>query len=189
MTPEELYAHALREGLRTPPVEEWDEWPFEGPVRPKALLPPVEAEPPRVGAGGVGCLHCSRGDAEYLWTDDRWRLLAFPEPTALPAIVILTPREHVAEIGDLPPALAADLGRVLGKVERALYALGEIGRVHTCRYGDGSEHLHFWLFARPARLPQVRTSFIALWEEVLPPLPEEVRRANLERIAASLSAS
>jgi diadenosine tetraphosphate (Ap4A) HIT family hydrolase len=188
VTPEELYERALREGLRTPPVEEWESWPFEGPVRPKALLPPLDAEPPRVGEGGVDCVHCGRPDDDYLWTDERWRLMPFPEPTGLPAVVILTPREHVAEVGDLPPELAADLGRVLGKVERALYALGEIGRVFTCRFGDGSEHLHFWLVARPARLPQVRTSFVFLWDDVLPPLPEDVWRANLERIAASLSA-
>jgi hypothetical protein len=35
-TPEQLHARAAW-ALRTPPVHEWDTWPFEGEIRPKAL--------------------------------------------------------------------------------------------------------------------------------------------------------
>lgn len=61
---------------------------------------------------------------------------------------------------------------LLGRVERAVRSIGEIGRVHVCRWGDGGEHLHWWFMARPTRLPQIVGSLIAIWDDVLPPLPE-----------------
>jgi hypothetical protein len=42
---------------------------------------------------------------------------------------------------------------LLGRIERAIRSLGDIGRVHVCRWGDGGEHLHWWFMARPARIP------------------------------------
>jgi hypothetical protein len=43
--------------------------------------------------------------------------------------------------------------------------------------------------ARPARLPQLTGSFVAIWDDVLPPLPEEICRQNLARVKEALSAS
>jgi hypothetical protein len=40
--------------------------------------------------------------------------------------------------------------------------------------------------ARPARLPQLTGSLVAIWEDVLPPLPEEIWRENLARLKAAL---
>ena len=150
------------------------------------MLPPVEAEPPRYGEGGVDCARCTRGDEGYLWTGERWRLTGIDRPTGLPVIVLLEPREHYAEPGDLPDELAAECGVMLGRVERAVRAVGEIGRVHVCRWGDGSEHLHWWFMARPARVPQLIGSFAAIWDDILPPLPEDVWRANLDAVAHAL---
>jgi len=39
-TPEQLHARAAG-ALRMPPVETWDTFPFDGDMRPRALLPPV----------------------------------------------------------------------------------------------------------------------------------------------------
>ena len=63
---------------------------------------------------------------------------------------------------------------------------GEIGRVHVCRWGDGSEHLHWWFMGRPARIPQLIGSFAAIWDDILPPTPDDVWQANLDRVAAAL---
>ena len=52
----------------------------------------------------------------------------------------------------------------------------------------GSAHLHFWFMGRPARMPQLRTSFAAIWDDILPPLPEELWRANLAAVARALAA-
>ena len=73
-------------------------------------------------------------------------------------------------------------------IERAIAALDGIGRVHVGRWGDGSAHFHVWFMARPARLPQVRTSFAAIWDDILPPVPEEIWRADVARVARALAA-
>ena len=184
-TAEELHARAAG-ALRMPPVHEWETFPFDGDMRPRPLLPPVDDEAPRNGEGGVGCHHCSATDDEYIWTQERWRLRVIG-PTGLPFIGLLEPREHYAEPGDLPEELAAELGVLLGRVERAVRAIGEIGRVHVCRWGDGSEHLHWWFMARPARIPQLIGSFAAIWDDVLPPLPDDLWRANVAAVAAALA--
>jgi diadenosine tetraphosphate (Ap4A) HIT family hydrolase len=171
-----------------PPVHEWDTFPFEGDLRPRALLPPLALEAPRVGEGGVDCPRCERSDDDYLWTSERWRLHGSPHPAGLPVIVLLEPRAHYAEPGDLPDELAAELGILLARVERAVRSVGEIGRVHVCRWGDGSEHLHWWFSARPARLPQLVGSFASIWDDVLPPLPAEVWQANLAAVADAMAA-
>ena len=183
-TPEQMYERAAG-ALRMPPVEEWETFPFDGELRPRALLPPVEREQPRRGAGGVDCERCSAADDVYVWSNERWRLYGLG-PTGLPVIVILEPREHVAEVGDLPDDLAAELGVMLAKIERAVRSVGEIGRVHVCKWGDGSEHLHWWFMARPARIPQLIGSFAVIWDDVLPPVPEEVWRENLAAVKAAL---
>jgi diadenosine tetraphosphate (Ap4A) HIT family hydrolase len=186
-TAEQLYARAAG-ALRMPPVEEWETFPFEGEMRPRRLEPPLERERPRFGEGGVDCVRCTRGDDGYLWTSERWRLLPLERPSGLPVVVLLEPREHFADPGDLPDELAAELGVLLARVERAIRAVGEIGRVHVCRWGDGSEHLHWWFLARPARVPQLVGSFAAIWDDVLPPVPEDIWRANLAALAEALSA-
>ena len=187
-TPEELYARAAG-SLRMPPVEEWQTFPFDGELRPRTLLPPVEQERPRFGEGGVECRRCAASDESYLWTNDGWRLYALDEPSGLPIILLLEPREHYAEPGDLPDELAAALGVMLARVERAIRSIGEIGRVHVCRWGDGGEHLHWWFLARPARLPQLIGSFAAIWDDVLPPVPEAIWRKDLARVVDALDSS
>jgi diadenosine tetraphosphate (Ap4A) HIT family hydrolase len=185
-TPEELYAR-VKDHLRMPPVEEWDTFPFEGEMRPRPLQPPEEVERPRFGEGGVDCGRCATPDELYLWTNENWRLWPFDHPTGLPIVVLLESRDHYGEPGDLPDELAAELGVLLCKIEREIRALGNIGRVHVCRWGDGGEHLHWWFMARPARLPQLIGSFAAIWDDILPPVPEEIRQADLQRLAAALS--
>jgi diadenosine tetraphosphate (Ap4A) HIT family hydrolase len=185
-TPEQLYARAAG-ALRMPRVEEWETFPFGGDLRPRPLRPPLEREPPRIGEGGADCPRCKRADGEYLWTDEHWRLWAPDEPTGLPLVVLLESRDHYAEPGDLPDELAAELGLLLARIERAVRAIGEIGRVHVCRWGDGGEHLHWWFMARPARLPQLLGIFAAVWDDVLPPVPEDVRRTDLDALARTLS--
>jgi diadenosine tetraphosphate (Ap4A) HIT family hydrolase len=189
-TPEELYRRALAaadaEGrLPLPPVDTWETFPFEGDLRARPLLPPLAAERPRLGEGGNDCWRCRQGDDHAIWADEHWLLTPRHEPSGLPVVVILQPRAH-HDLGDLPPALAAELGPLLVRIERAVASSGEIGRVHVCRWGDGSEHLHFWFMARPARLPQTIGSFAAIWDDILPPLPEPLWRANLEAVAAAL---
>jgi diadenosine tetraphosphate (Ap4A) HIT family hydrolase len=183
-TPEQRHARAV-EALRTPPVHEWDTWPFEGEVRPKPLAP-LTPEPTIHGQGGVDCRACATPDAEYLWTNERWRLTAFDEPSGLPVVVILEPREHFAGPADLPDELAREQGVMLGRVERAVLAVDGIARVHIGRWGEGAEHLHWWFIGRPAGFGQLRSSMAEIWDEVLPPTPQDVWDDNLARVVQAL---
>ena len=183
-TPEELYERA-RGALRMPPVEQWVSFPFEGELRVRELLPPVAEEPPRSGEDGSGCWRCETGDSDAIWSDERWILSPLREPSGMPVIVILSPRAH-HDMGDLPRDLQEELGPLLVRIERAVASVGGVGRVHVCRWGDGGAHFHVWFIARPVRLPQLKGSFVAIWDDVLPPLPQELWRANLDAVAAAL---
>jgi hypothetical protein len=182
-TPDELYARAAGD-LRVPPLEQWDTWPFEGEVTPKALQPP-SPEPVLTGAGGVECPACGKPDTDYVWTTERWRLRAF-EPGGLPLMLLLEPRLHVAGPAGLPDDLAAEQGVLLGRIERAILSIGGIGKVHIGRWGEGAEHLHWWFIARPEGFGQLRSSFAEIWSDVLPPTPEDVWRENVAQAVAAL---
>ena len=146
-TPQQLYDR-VADNLRVPPVHEWDSWPFEGEMQPRRLRPP-EPEPRIEGQDGVDCAACTKPDSEYAWSNDRWRLLTLG-PSGLPIVVLLEPREHYAGPADLPEDLAREQGVMLGLVERAVLSVGQIGKVHIGRWGEGAEHLH-WVVHRPPR--------------------------------------
>jgi diadenosine tetraphosphate (Ap4A) HIT family hydrolase len=184
-SPEELYARSV-DGLQTPAVETWDSWPFEGDIRPRALRAPG-AELVRTGEGGVDCPACAAPDSEYLWTDDTWRLLA-PPPGGLPVVVLVEPRAHHDGPAGMPDEAARAMGAMLGRVERAVLSVGNIGRVHIGRWGEGGAHMHWWFIARPAGFTQMASSMAEIWNDVLPPTPEDVWHDNLARVVAALDA-
>jgi diadenosine tetraphosphate (Ap4A) HIT family hydrolase len=182
---QQIHARAA-DAPRNPPVEEWATWPFEGPVRPRALAPPA-SEPPRDGENPDDCPACSKPDSAYVWTDDTWRLLA-ADPSGLPIVLMLEPRAHFDSPADLPDDLAREQGVMLGRVERAVLSIGQIGRVHIGRWGEGLAHLHWWFIGRPADMPQLASSMAEIWDEVLPPTPDEVWRDNVARVVEAMRA-
>jgi hypothetical protein len=184
-TPEELYERA-RGSLRMPPVADWVTFPFEGELGVRELLPPEPEEPPRNGEAGTECWRCQAGDSDAIWSDECWVLSPLGEPTGMPVTAILSTRAH-HDMGDLPERLQAELGPLLVRIERAVASVGGVGRVHVCRWGDGSAHFHVWFIARPERLPQLKGTFVAIWDDILPPLPEALWRENLKTVAAALS--
>ncbi|GLZ75907.1 hypothetical protein Afil01_07140 [Actinorhabdospora filicis] len=166
----------------------WEIFPYEGELSIKAIEDPVIPEPPRGGEGGRECGECARGDDDgYVWTDANWRLSARREPEAL-VTLLLTPRGHY-DSGDLPAGLSAELGPVMQRVENAMMGLGDIARVHMSKWGDGGSHLHWWFFARPEGLMQFRGTCLALWGDVLPPLPRELWEESLASIASQMTAT
>lgn len=186
-TPEEFWERA-RGGVRVPPVDEWDTWPFDGELTVRQLKEPAEDERTRHGAGGVGCSRCERGVAGAIWFDDRWLVAPLSTPSGLPIVVLLETRQHV-DFPDLDADLAAEFGPLLLKVHNAVAAVPHVGRVHIGRWGEGSEHCHIWFMGRPARMRQLSDSFAAIWDDTLPPTPEDVWRANLEIVSRELAAS
>ena len=89
-TPEQLYERVSR-SLRMPPVEEWDSFPFEGDMRPRALRPPVAKETKRTGAGGVDCFNCSAPDTDYLWVYIRYLRQKLEKDPSNPKYIVSVP--------------------------------------------------------------------------------------------------
>ncbi len=58
--------------------------------------------------------------------------------------------------------------------------------MHIGRWGEGSEHLHWWFMGRPARMRQLSDSFAAIWDDILPPVPDDVWRASIAKVVAAL---
>lgn len=193
-TPQEpsAFVRRLPTGERLPlpadSVAAWETFPFEGDFQVRPLQAPVLPEPARSGEDGPEeCRTCLKPVTESLWADDHWRLDAVGTESRLPAVVMLQPRGHY-DLSDLPAERAAELGPLLQRAERAVLGLDGVARVHVNRWGDGAAHLHFWLLARPTGLTQLRGTFLPVWEELLPAVPDEERRRAHRRIAAALAA-
>jgi hypothetical protein len=169
-----------------PDFTRWPSFPFEGDLRVKQLDDPVETEPSRKGEDSADCSACSAPDEAYIWVSERWRVRAMDRPTGLPMVLILESRSHL-DLGDLPNLLAAELGVMTVRLERAVRSLDGVARVHVNRWGDGSAHLHMWFLARPYGRLQLRGTFLSLWDDILPPIPESQWRENLALVAAWLA--
>ena len=168
-----------------PPFTAWPSFPFEGDMRVKKLAQPVDVEPARKGEDAGECASCQAPDDAYIWVSERWRVRAMDRPTGLPMVLILEARSHL-DLGDLPNLLAAELGVMTVRLERAIRSLDGVARVHVNRWGDSSAHLHMWFLARPKGQLQLRGTFLSLWDGILPPVPEAQWRENLAMVAAWL---
>lgn len=170
------------------PTVEWEIFPWEvvdGELVAKVIAPPSD-EPARYGeAPDKPCGACAGFD-RIVWEDDVW-VLTHPEgPTGLPVVVTLHPREHL-DMGNLDDELASQLGRITNRLVRIIENLPHIGRVHVNRWGDGGSHLHVTFFGRTERLTGVLGSPAMEWDDVIPPGPEDVWRADLHTVATKLA--
>jgi hypothetical protein len=203
LSPEEVYARVVEqvgEGgrLPMPPVHEWDIFPWEqvgDTWLPKVVGHPLAAEAPRWGEGAKRCECGVSADSpdqrnflprNTVWHNERWAVSSMDEPGGLPLILFLHPREHL-DLGDLDDEMAAEYGRVSIWLHRIMSRLPHIGRVHVCRWGDGGSHLHVWFLARYERLPNILGSMLAEWNEMLPPPPADVWRADIKHVADRLA--
>jgi diadenosine tetraphosphate (Ap4A) HIT family hydrolase len=162
--------------------------PYAEPLTVRAPADLVIPEPPRRGeAGGEACFPCSPGTAESaLWSDRHWTLHN-PGQTALVGAVWLASRVHHDSFADMPADAAATFGNVCARVERAILTLGDVGRVHVSRWGDGGAHFHVWFFPRPLGRLDMAGHLLPVWEDVLPPASKDDIRAAGEKIAAAMA--
>jgi diadenosine tetraphosphate (Ap4A) HIT family hydrolase len=173
-------------GDRLPDFVNWPSFPFEGELRVKRIEKPTDVEPPREGEEEGSCEACSTADDRYIWVNERWRVRATPRPSGLPMVLILETRSHL-DLGDLPNLLAAELGVMTVRLERAIRSLDGVARVYVNRWGDGAAHLHVWFMARPAGLLQLRGPFLSMWDDILPSVDEAAWQENLALVAAWLA--
>lgn len=172
--------------LPLPSFTSWDTFPWEGVTRTRPLAAPLATEGPREGEGGVGCGACAEPERDVIWRNERWTVRSTGAPTGVPLVLFLMPREHL-DLTDLSDEMAAECGRVSLWLARIVESLPGIARCHVLKIGDGAEHLHVWFMARPAGFPQLRGSFLAEWDDVLPPVPEDTWRADLVAVARHLA--
>jgi hypothetical protein len=194
---EEVYARVVaavgEQGrLPMPPVVEWDMFPWElidGELKPKVVQPPyADAEPPRWGESeDKPCGTCIDGDRGLtVWENDRWVVTRGEKPGGLPLMLFLHSKEHL-DFPDMDDTLAAEYGRISVWLCRIMSHLPNIGRVHVNRWGDGGSHLHVWFIARTARLPHIVGSLAVEWEEMLPPVPEDIWLGDVRTVARKLA--
>jgi len=191
MSPEEFYAHAMQaaddeERLPLSRMTGWEVFPFEqAGLRVVPLARPVLPEPARSGEDAVDCPACAASRAP-VWADDHWRL--FPlGPSGAPLILMLETVGHY-DLPDLPDDLAAEMGLLITRIARAIESLPHIARAHVSRWGDGGAHLHIFFFARPAGFSQLRGTCLAIWDDLLPAVPDKQRDSDAAAVGERLRA-
>ena len=135
--------------------------------------------------GGPPCAICEGKTTKAVWSDENWTLHP-PVGGSLPGAVWLASRVHVDSFADLPEPLAADFGRVVGRIERAILSLGDIARVHLYRWGDGGAHFHVWLIPRPLGMVEAAGMMLPIWEDVLPNVPDDELAAVAARVGSAM---
>jgi diadenosine tetraphosphate (Ap4A) HIT family hydrolase len=194
LTPDQFYVNALdaadTEGrLPLSRLTAWEIFPFESEgLRVVPLARPEVPEPSRRGEDGAPCDSCAGEGCGDIWQDDHWRLVTFSEPSGAPLVLMLLPKSHF-DLTDLPDELAREFGRLIVHVARAIESLPNVARAHVSRWGDGGAHLHVFFFARPEGFVQLRGTCFAVWDDLLPPTPRDIRDADALTVASTLSAT
>ena len=109
-----------------------------------------------------------------------------PRGGSLPGAVWVASREHFDSFPDMPAGGSDASADVCAQVERAVLALGDVGRVHLYRWGDGGAHFHVWFVPRPLGMIEASGAMLPLWEDVLPNVPDEQLRTAAEKVAAAM---
>ena len=193
MTPEQFRAHAMTDAdadgrLPLSRIATRDVYPFQtAGLAVMPLEPPQIPESPRHAENGVDCRACKE-NRPPIWSDVRWALRVYGGDTGAPLVVILESRDHY-DLPGLPDALAAELGVSIVHLARAVESLPHIAGAHISRWGDGSERLHVFCFARPEGFAQFRGTCFAIWDDLLPPVDPAGRDGDAAAVAQTLAAS
>ncbi|MDX6318714.1 MAG: hypothetical protein QOD35_2114 [Nocardioidaceae bacterium] len=170
-------------------IASWDIFPFEADgLRLKPIAPLSEAEEARPGEDPADC-YCAAGGSpkDLVWSDEHWQIRALARSGA-PLVMMLAPIRHY-DFTSLPSDLAGELGRLMVALGAAIETLPSVARVHISKWGDGGAHAHVFFFGRPTRMPQLRGTCLALWDDFLPAVPADVvhdnARAVVERLVAT----
>jgi diadenosine tetraphosphate (Ap4A) HIT family hydrolase len=195
-TIEQYYARVVqaagedgRISIESSDIASWDIFPFEAEgLSLKPIAPLSEAEEARPGEDPADC-YCAAGGSpkDLVWSDDHWQVRALGRSGA-PLVMMLAPIRHY-DFTSLPADLAGELGRLMVALGAAIETLPSVARVHISKWGDGGAHAHVFFFARPTRMPQLRGTCLALWDDFLPAVPADVlddnARAVVERLVAT----
>jgi diadenosine tetraphosphate (Ap4A) HIT family hydrolase len=160
--------------------------PYAEPLTPLTPGARVVPEPPRRGEpGGEPCGICTGGMVAQVWEDEHWTVHP-PVGGSLPGTVWAASKAHVDSFADLPPEAQATFGPLCARVDAALMARGDVGRVHLYRWGDGGAHFHVWFLPRPLGMLEACGAMLPLWEDVLPNVSDDDLRVAAEELAARM---
>lgn len=138
----------------------------------------------------MDCFMCEaaagHGGDYLVWTDDVLMLGVPQELIAIPFTAFLMPCAH-HDLADLPVDVARRMGELMVAAERAVTDTLDVPRLQVFRYGDGQEHLHWWLLGRPTGVPQLGGPFLPRWDTLLPPRTREELRTDLLVVAERLT--
>ena len=73
------------------------------------------------------------------------------------------------------------------RLERAMRSLSGVAQVNVSRNGDDEAHLRVWFLGRPTGRLQLRGKFLPVWDEILPPIPQDEWTERLGLVAAWLA--
>jgi diadenosine tetraphosphate (Ap4A) HIT family hydrolase len=143
-------------------------------------------EPPRRGEpGGPPCGICTGLATTAVWSDEHWTLHP-PVGGSLPGAVWIASKQHFDSFADMPAEVAASFAGVVARAERAILSLGDVGRVHLYRWGDGGAHFHIWLMPRPLGMVEAAGMMLPVWEDVLPNVDDAELAAAAKRVADAM---
>jgi diadenosine tetraphosphate (Ap4A) HIT family hydrolase len=177
--------------LPMPPQGGWDIFPWtvvDGEIAPRRLPPPSDEQPRYGESADRPCGVCAEGipPGQVVWDDEYWVLSHEGRPSGLPIVLVLQPRDHL-DFGQLSDERASEFGRIANRLVRIIEGLPNIGRAHVNKWGDGGAHMHAVFVGRTARLTNVLGSPTIDWDEIIPPGPEDIWRADLHTVAAKLA--
>jgi hypothetical protein len=150
-------------------------FPFTREFVIKPLSSPMAAEFERDGEGAKPCHSCAKPE-RVLWSNGRWQITG-GLTSVNPVLLFLETVEHL-DFETLDKAMASEFGVLTWRLEAAIRTIVSVGRVHVHRWADGSSHFHVWFQGRPAGQLEMYGWGNVLWPQLLPPLPEDLIRAN-----------
>ncbi|HEY7465092.1 MAG TPA: HIT domain-containing protein [Dehalococcoidia bacterium] len=89
-----------------------------------------------------------------IFEGELWHLTHQVSPVRLPGFLILQPKRHVEQIGDLTEEEAATMGPVMAAASQALNLHLQARKVYVCSFGSVLVHVHFYLVPVTAAIPQ-----------------------------------
>ena len=152
----------------------------------KVLEPMLVPEKPRAAEGDPSSCHHCKPSEHTIWADDTWHVNAGFTEMSIPYVGGLAPNVHCT-LDSAPMEVLTTLGPLMQRLSVAVKAIPGVARTHFARWGDGSEHFHLWALARPEGMMQGRGAMLAFWDEVLPPMPQELMDEHLRIVADSLA--
>jgi len=88
-----------------------------------------------------------------VFENDFWHLTHQVSPVQLPGFLILQPRRHVEQIGELTTTEASAMGPLLSAASAALNRALDARKVYVCSFGSAVMHVHFYLVPLTAIIP------------------------------------